>query len=274
MILAKIFLLIGKALLITPSYKNKCSFLYKFYGILTLILVTIISLIQIERELQIFLPMFVHIKIVIVILMHINLVAFNYSTVLSLVLLKRREWGLLMPKLKNFLSIIEDSSRIHRMSLLSLAILVLSLGTNIAVYCFWSWTSGFKKYFLAHSILYLQYYAVLAQNIYIFFILSLLLGQYKKLVGEMEEMKQCDQKVLGKLEYCFCSLKDAVDDYNAIFSWPLTLNICFTVLFTVNNLDFVFATPRSYKDLLFWRITLDLLMVAMFFVLSFSKYTD
>lgn len=231
-----------------------------------LIIIGFLIIVEFRNGVYLYFHEFIHFKAIINVLIHINLYIFNCSTILSLVFWKTNKWKELLKRLKTFISITDNFEKIKFFCLISFGILLVTVMFTISMLCFWSWINGVERYLLRNNAVYLQYFLITAFHIYTTFILKLFLWQYHKLTITMGNMTNCKAQTLAEIEDCVYFLRDTVDCFNEIFSWPLTLNISFTVLYTLNNLDFVFETPKIYTNVILWRITFDVAMAAIFFV--------
>lgn len=278
MLLLDVFFLFAKCLLIIPSHNEKYTILNKVYGILMLVIITVLSLMVTDTKIRVLSKIYIHIKIVVSILIHFNLLLFNYNLVLQLFFWKRLKWSILSDQLRLLLQTTYNWSsqirlgqvrtnkqlKIFKMCISCILVLILQFLICTCAFSFWVYVHNLNLFI--YNVVFFQHFSIMAYNVYIVFILQILLFSYKKLRFIMDHMTTFDVNVLINVENSVFFLKSAVDNFNDLFSWSLFLNISFTVLFTLNNLDSIFAASTKYTDLIFWRIAVDTIMIALIYV--------
>lgn len=264
MFLVELVFLFGKCLLIIPSYDAKFTLLNKFYAIIMLIIITILSVMVTDIKIRVLSKLFIHIKLVVSILITLILLLFNYNLVWELFFWKRYKWCSLRDQLLILLQMVNDRLKVSKICISCILALFLKLITIICISLFWASVNNVNP--VAYCIIFFQYFLIMAHNIYIIFILRILFWGYRRVSIGMSQITKFDVKALIIIKHRFFFLKDAIDNFNQLFSWSLFFNISFTVLYTLNNLDYIFATPLRFTNLIFWRITLDLIMMTLIYV--------
>ncbi|RZB38899.1 hypothetical protein BDFB_014134 [Asbolus verrucosus] len=170
---------IGSFLAITPCYEQKVTFLRKVYSVLLMIFITIC--VGVSNGYRQFYRGSMYLRVVTSILMEIVLLLFSCYTTMAVVFFKREQWQRLMKNLKIIIKALGDDRAISRAASAAIFAVIFTLVLEIFSYSVWSQIFGFGRYFWDFSVYYLEFYMLLYYNIFLCFILSLLLSYYKQL---------------------------------------------------------------------------------------------
>ena len=167
----------------------------------------------------------------------------------------------------------ENTKRIQHDVLISIVKLLVDLIVIICVYVFWCNHFGFVSYTKTYGSQYIQFYLVYAYITVIGFILNVIKLKYEhlnKLFQKQVTVSNISTNktffTLTNIERNIYFLKDVVDNFNAVFGWPIALIISNTNLYILNNLDYIYRVSVRPDEHLGLRIVADVLLIFLVFV--------
>jgi hypothetical protein len=262
---------VGKFLTITPPYNSKVSRLQTVCTFVAVALeVPLILYSIIVREVYF---KRIYMKVAVALLVDFHMLTFLCCTSLTVVLWKKTQWQKLIENLRFIASNGRNSTKIIQHVKISLARLALDLTILICVYWYWITIHHFSRFVRAYNAHYVGYYLIFSFNIFLNLILIIVLTQYRFLNNILQT--QIDSEILclnqlatllRQIEGNLFFLKDTVDLINDICSWPFTVVMSFTTLYTLNNFHYIFQNTISHPHGLAVRIVADVVMILLTFV--------
>ncbi|RZB39050.1 7tm 7 domain containing protein [Asbolus verrucosus] len=247
-------------LAITPCYEQKVTFLRKVYSVLLMIFIT--TCVGVSNSYRQFYGSSMYLRVVTSILMEMVLLLFCYHTTMAVVFFKREQWQQLMKNLKIIIKALSDDRAMSRAASAAIFAVIVTLASEIFSFCVWSEVFGMIVHIQQFNVYYLEFYMFLSCNIFLCFILSLLLSSYKQL---HRALLQDLFLPLKNVEYSMRFLKKTVDIFNDIFEWPIALIIAFSVVHMVHEFDYIIIVISTKTYNIGKEMAADLLLVLLIF---------
>jgi hypothetical protein len=267
----------GRVLALTPSYrKPETSLLQKCYALAIITLITIALGITISY--RNFYKDNIYIKSAVCALLDVNLLMFNYSTVVVF-FWKHKHWEKLVVHLKIIVSKLNQSKKKSHMAFIFFVVQVV--GIVIIAMSFKTWMEIYGlQYVKEYNVQYFQFYLFFTYNVFLIVIISLILALYEKINKSLGQVILANISVenmlstVNKLDYFLSFLKETVQTFNEIFAWPIALLISYTCLHILNNSYSVFVQGSFYKHdkNLVKKLLADIALVVLFFVIMLESF--
>ncbi|KAJ3653140.1 hypothetical protein Zmor_019049 [Zophobas morio] len=231
----------GKILALVPSYNYPVTFTQKLY---TLIFVTFNFVATVMLSIDRNGYKLYYAKAVVFFLTDVNLLIFVCYSRVSLVLWNKKKWEILINNLYIMISSMENR-KVIRYAKICILKLFVEIVVLFAIYMFWFGYFG-PHFITQYNIHYFNYYLLYSYNTFVSFILYTILVQYKY-VSAFLDQPGCST-LIQKIEQNLYFLKDTTNAVNDTFEWPTTMVISYTVLYILNNLDYIFINSSIQND--------------------------
>ncbi|RZC37407.1 7tm 7 domain containing protein [Asbolus verrucosus] len=259
----------GNILALTPSYSTpKETLRRKFYA---LVIVTSIAVgVVISVNNRNFYKGYIYMKIFVNILLDLNLLIFNCYTTLEVVFFKKHQWQKLMKNLKIVVARINSSD--DSTATVFFMTQVVGVMVIIAYLYIWLELRGMNHLQL-YNVQYFQIYLLYTYTVLLCLIVNLFLSSYRRLNYFLEQIIERGLGknlllMLKKVEISVCHLRDSIDIFNEIFSWPIALIISYTTLYILNDSYSIFlrsSYAEDHKNLVM-KVTSSILFVLLSFL--------
>ncbi|RZC32000.1 7tm 7 domain containing protein [Asbolus verrucosus] len=208
----------------------------------------------------------IYVQVAVYVLQDVNLILFNFNTVLSLFCYKKNQWRKIMQNMRIVVSAV-DKVKISRAVTVVLILHVFGVAIIFSSICLRG-TVGGVEYFKQYNVRYFQHYLMLFYSTLLYLVSNLLVLSYKHL-NDFLRQSVTGKKILlsvNKIESSVYLLKDTIDLFNDIFGWPILQIISYTIFYTIGQIDKIFIANSLQNTYFFRRVVADVISLFLVFM--------